>query len=170
MNQSIPKEIPSMTETKRPRRGPTRRAAFAGLLVLPLTARSAESLPADTEVLEVRERVWRDWFAGNRQALLEVLPADFVGIGAGGGVGQTRAETIASSQAFAGAGSKLTNLAFTDNQIQRLGNVTIIYCGFTFTTQDKAGSANTVTGRATEVFLRSGSKWLHPGWHLDSGK
>ena len=114
--------------------------------------------------------MWRDWFAGNRQALLAILPADFVGIGAGGGAGQSRAETVASSQAFAASGSKLTNLGFTDNRIQRLGNVAIIYCGFSFTTQDKAGAANTVSGRATEVFLRSGTRWLHPGWHLDSGR
>jgi ketosteroid isomerase-like protein len=91
-------------------------------------------------------------------------------MGAGGGPGQTKTETIASSEAFAAGGGKLTNLAFSDNRIQRIGAVAIIYCGFTFTTTDKAGASNTVTGRATEVFVRTGGNWQHPGWHLDSGR
>ena len=36
-----------------------------------------------------------------------------------------------------------------------------VYRGFTFTATDKAGASDTVTARATEVFLRSGSKRLH---------
>ena len=149
----------------------TRRSTLAGLLALPIAATATEpESSSDEELLKVRESVWRDWFAGNRKALMAILPADFVGIGAGGGAGQSRTETVASSEAFAAGGGKLMNLAFSDNRIQWIGNVAIIYCGFTFTTTDKAGASNTVTGRATEVFLRSGSRWLHPGWHLDSGK
>jgi hypothetical protein len=25
----------------------------------------------------------------------------------------------------------------------------------------------TMSGRLTEVFVRRGGRWLHPGWHLD---
>ena len=149
----------------------SRRTAMASLLALPVAISAAETTGgAEAELLKVREAVWRDWFSGNRKALLAILPEDFVGIGAGGGAGQTRAETIASSEAFAANGGKLTNLAFSDNRIQRIGNVSIIYCGFTFTTTDKAGTSNTVTGRATEVFVESAGAWRHPGWHLDSGR
>lgn len=149
----------------------TRRSTLAGLLALPIAAAAAESkVSSDEELLKAREAVWRDWFAGNRSALMDILPADFVGIGAGGGAGQSRTETIASSEAFAAGGGRLTHLAFSDNKIQRIGNVVILYCGFTFTTADKAGASNTVTGRATEVFVRSGRTWQHPGWHLDSGR
>jgi ketosteroid isomerase-like protein len=158
-----------MKKTRPAERKPTRRLAMASLLALPVAAHAGETPGTDEELLRVREAVWRDWFGGNRKALMAILPADFVGIGAGGGTGQSRAETIASSEAFATAGGKLTNLAFTDNRIQRLGTVAIIYCGFSFTTTDKAGALNKVTGRATEVFVRSGNRWLHPGWHLDSG-
>ncbi len=152
---------------------PSRRSAVAGLLSLPLTAGAGDPPPSassDAELLKVREAVWRDWFAGKQDRLMALLPENFVGIGAGGGAGQSRAETIASSLAFAAAGGKLTNLAFTDNRIQRIGNVAVIYCGFTFTTTDKALASNTVTGRATEVFAWSGKAWSHPGWHLDSGR
>jgi len=139
-------------------------------MALPLIASAGESPAQNDELLKVREKVWRDWFAGNREGLMAVLPADFFGIGAGGGTGQSRTETVAASEGFAASGNKLTNLAFTDNRFQSLGNVIIIYCGYTRTITDKVGASNTVSGRATEVFVRSGASWLHPGWHLDSGR
>lgn len=149
---------------------PTRRAAVASLLALPLATNAADAPGSDEELLKVREGVWRDWFGGNRAALLKILPPDFVGIGAGDGPFRSRAETIADSEGFASGGSKLTDLRFSDNRIQKLGNARIIYCGFSFTTTDKAGASNTVAGRCTEIFLHSGKGWLHPGWHLDSGR
>jgi ketosteroid isomerase-like protein len=173
MNPAILEEIQTMSSSfHRSHSLPTRRGVVASLLALPLVARAGalESTAPDEELLKVREKVWRDWFSGDGQALTAILPADFVGIGAGGGAGQTKAETIASSAAFAAGGGKLTNLAFHDNRIQRIGNVAVIYCGFTFTTTDKAGAANTVSGRATEVFVHGNSGWQHPGWHLDSGR
>ena len=169
MKRPIPPQIAVTTSSI----VPTRRAAVAGLLALPLAAATAgpETTDAsDAALLAVREAVWRDWFAGNRQALLAILPDNFVGIGAGEAPARTREETVADAVGFAAGGSKLTHLAFKDNKLQKLGNVVVIYCGFTFTTQDKNGASNTVSGRATEVFLRSGSEWLHPGWHLDSGR
>lgn len=172
MNTPILEEIQTMSSSFReaPARRPTRRAAVASFLALPFAAGAAAPSAREEELLKVREKVWRDWFGGDGKALMNILPADFVGIGAGGGAGQTRAETIAASEAFATGGGKLTHLAFSDNRIQWIGEVAVIYCGFTFTTTDKAGASNTVTGRATEVFVRSGSVWRHPGWHLDSGR
>jgi ketosteroid isomerase-like protein len=151
---------------------PSRRIAVAGLLALPFAtaAAAAETPGSDEELLKVREAVWRDWFGGNRKALMEILPPDFVGIGAGDGPFRSRDETIADSAGFVAAGDKLTDLRFNDNRIQKLGNVRIIYCGFSFTTSDKAGGSRTTAGRCTEVFTHSGGKWLHPGWHLDSGR
>jgi hypothetical protein len=152
---------------------PTRRLAVAGLLALPLaaaTAAAADAPGSDEELLKVREAVWRDWFSGKSDALLKILPADFVGIGAGDGPVRNRAETIADSSGFAASGAKLTDLRFSDNRIQKRGNVRVIYCGFTFTTTDKAGVTNTVAGRCTEVFEHTSKGWLHPGWHLDSGR
>lgn len=149
---------------------PTRRMAVAGLLALPLAAKAADAPGSDEELLKVREGVWRDWFSGNRAALLKILPPDFVGIGAGDGPFRSRTETLADSEGFAAAGNRLTDLRFTDNRIQKLGSVRIIYCGFTFTTTSAAGASNTVAGRCTEIFVHSGKGWLHPGWHLDSGR
>ena len=143
---------------------------MAGLLALPIAVAAAETPGSDEELLKVREAVWRDWFGGRGDALMKVLPPDFVGIGAGDGPFRSRAETVADSGGFAAGGGKLTDLRFSDNRIQKLGNVRIIYCGFTFTTTDKAGATNTVSGRCTEIFQHAGGKWSHPGWHLDSGR
>ena len=143
---------------------------MAGLLALPLAAAVADASGSDEDLLKVREGVWRDWFGGRSDALLKILPADFVGISAGEGPARNRPETIADCAGFAASGSWLTDLRFSDNRIQKRGNVRIIYCGFTFTTTDKAGVSNTVTGRCTEVFEHTAKGWLHPGWHLDSGR
>ena len=150
---------------------PTRRLAVASLLALPLAASATPDTPgSDEELLKVREAVWRDWFSGNRAALMAILPENFVGIGAGDGPFRSRAETIADAEGFVASGNKLTDLRFSDNRIQRHGDVRIIYCGFSFTTVSSTGVANTVAGRCTEVFTFSAKKWLHPGWHLDSGR
>lgn len=158
---------PMPAENKRPRRH-----AIAGLMALPFatTAAAADSPGSDEELLKVREAVWRDWFGGNAKALREILPPDFVGIGAGDGPFRSLEETIADSSGFVAAGNKLTDLRFKDNRIQKIGNVRIIYCGFSFTTLSSSGASSTTAGRCTEVFVYSGKKWLHPGWHLDSGR
>jgi ketosteroid isomerase-like protein len=158
---------------------PTRRRAIAaGLAALPFatSARPVNAGPlpikADNvgDLLTAREAVWRQWFAADRKALMEVLPADFVGIGAGDGPFRSREETIKDAEGFVAAGNKLTALSLTENHIQSFGETRVIYCRFSFTVQDKDGKSSTIAGRATEVFIRSGDRWIHPGWHLDSGK
>jgi hypothetical protein len=105
--------------------------------------------------------------AGNRKALLTILPEDFIGFGADGGTGRSRAETIVDAEAFALGGGRLKELSFSNNRIQRRGNIAVIYCGFKFTTE-KAGVENTVAGRVTEIFVFAEGRWSHPGWHLES--
>lgn len=150
-----------------------RRAALGSLLALPLAARAGGAEvpdPAHADLLRVREGVWRSWFGGDRKALLAILPADFVGIGSGDGAIRSRDEAIADAEGFAKAGNRLTDLRFSESRIQSIGPVRVLYGRFTFTFEDKAGKANTVAGRLTEVFVREGRRWSHPGWHLDSGR
>jgi hypothetical protein len=168
ISQEIQTMVPSARSDRKPK--PARRTAVAGLLALPFAssviASDAEN-GGDAQLLAVRERVWRDWFAGDRKALLAILPEDFYGFGAGGGTGRTRAETIVDAEAFASGGGRLKELSFSNNRIQRRGNVAVIYCSFSFTT-DTAGVLKTVTGRVTEIFVLVGGRWSHPGWHLEA--
>jgi ketosteroid isomerase-like protein len=113
--------------------------------------------------------VWEAWFSADRAALMEILPANFIGIGAGEPEMHTREQTIASAEGFLRAGNRLKDLRLFDDRVQRFGPVAVIYCRFSFTFTDPSGASTTVAGRATEVFLREGNRWIHPGWHLDSG-
>lgn len=170
------KKAPSKTA---PPTKTTRRAALQSFVVLPLatlasartqTAKSDASDAAHADLLNVREGVWRSWFGGDGKALLAILPADFVGIGAGDGSIRNREEAIADAEAFAKAGKRLTDLRFSENHIQSIGPVRVIYGRYSFTVADPAGQAITVAGRLTEVFVLEGRRWIHPGWHLDSGR
>ena len=155
----------------------SRRSALAALLSLPAAGRAIAAPPRSAassgnvgELLAVRESVWRQWFSADRKALLQILPADFVGISAGDSPFRNREEAIKDAEGFVAGGNTLTDLRFSENHIQTVGNATVIYCRFSFTVKGKDGVESTTAGRATEVFSWTGKRWLHPGWHLDSGR
>jgi hypothetical protein len=122
-----------------------------------------------TELLATRELAWRAWFGGDRAALEAMLPPEFIGIGWGEGPWSDRAASLAGSEEFARGGGKLTRLEFPRTEIQVYGDVAFVYSTYLveFTSE---GQPVVQEGRATEVFVRRRGKWLHPGWHLDSGK
>jgi ketosteroid isomerase-like protein len=97
------------------------------------------------------------------------LPPEFIGIGWGEGPWSDRAASLAGSEEFARGGGKLTRLEFPRTEIQAYGDVAFVYSTYLveFTSE---GQPVVQEGRATEVFVRRRGKWLHPGWHLDSGK
>jgi hypothetical protein len=122
-----------------------------------------------TELLATRELAWRAWFGGDRAALEAMLPPEFIGIGWGEGPWSDKAASLAGSEEFARGGGKLTRLEFPRTEIQAYGDVAFVYS--TYVVEFTAGGQQVLQeGRATEVFVRRGGKWLHPGWHLDSGK
>ena len=150
-----------------------RRILFlAALLALPSSVRAqATSLDAKSkaDLLATRELAWRAWFGGDKATLEAMLPAEFIGVGWGEGPWSSKAESIAGSEEFARSGGKLTTLDFPKTEIQAYGDVAFVYSTYkvTFT----AGGQDVVQeGRATEIFVRKNGKWLHPGWHLDSGR
>ena len=145
---------------------------LAILLMLPASLHGqATSLDAKSkaDLLATRELAWRAWFGGDKATLDAMLPAEFIGVGWGEGPWSSKAESIAGSEEFAKNGGKLTSLDFPKTEIQAYGDVAFVYSTYkvTFT----AGGEDIVQqGRSTEVFVRKNGKWLHPGWHLDSGK
>ncbi|MBM4194861.1 MAG: nuclear transport factor 2 family protein [Gemmatimonadetes bacterium] len=121
------------------------------------------------DLFAARERIWRGWFANDTVVLAAMLPADFVGIGFGGGPFDTRETAMKGAADFAAAGGKLVSLAFADDRIQRIGDVTTLFSNYTMVfTVGK--DSTTQAGRATEVFTKRGGRWINPAWHLDSGK
>ena len=130
----------------------------------PAPARSVTDV--DKEVLEVREAAWRAWFNGDEKALGDLLPPEFIGIGAHGYEMSDRAKVLEASRAFKAAGGRLVSLSFADNHAQRYGDTLILYSRYDADI-DTGKSQESMRGRATEIFVRRNGRWIHPGWHLD---
>ena len=138
---------------------------------LPAAAQAPATLSAKDKaaLLATREQAWRAWFAGDRKTLEAMLPPEFIAIGWDDGPWDDRNAAMAASTEFASGGGKLVLLEFPKTEVQVYGNAAFVYSTYKveFTS---AGKQVVQQGRATEVFVRSGGKWLHPGWHLDSVK
>ena len=116
-------------------------------------------------LLKAREAVWRAWFAGDLKTLRELLPPELITLdGTPGGFG-TLDSNLRESASFAKSGGKLVRLAFPRTDIQAYGRTAIIYTTFELELNVN-GQVNKEAGRATEVFVRRGERWLNTGWQL----
>jgi hypothetical protein len=133
-------------------------------------AEPAAPAAIDPEVLELREAAWRAYFAGDETALGGMLSDDFIGINMFDGAFVTREAALQQARSFLASGGRLTGLEFPETRAQRYGDVVILYGRFTAVVESGGSEPKTQTmrGRLTEVFLRTGGRWLHTGWHLDT--
>lgn len=123
-----------------------------------------------TELLAFRDSVWKAWFAGDTAFLMRALPADFMSIPAGDDTTWAgRDLTVEKSREFVANGGKLLRLEFPRNTILSSGNTTVVLTKYLMELE-VGGQRVTSSGRATEVFVRKNGRWIHPSWHLDSGK
>lgn len=123
-----------------------------------------------SEILAAREAVWRNLFANNRGELVKVIPEETLAINSGEEAWQDRAAVLASAQDFAASGAKLARLEYPRTEIQLYGDVAILYTNYLFEIEHRDGRREKTAGRATEVFVKRGGRWVNPGWHLDSGR
>jgi ketosteroid isomerase-like protein len=140
--------------------------AFVGLVML-IGSSFASSRDDRSEILAVREAVWRAWFANDTKSLQELVPTDAIVISAGEEKWKTQAEVFQSAAAFQKEGGKLVRLEFPRSEIQRFGNVAIICSKYLVETETN-GKRSLTSGRVTEVFVRRHGQWTNPGWHTDS--
>ena len=122
-----------------------------------------------TELLAVRDSAWHAWFAGDRATLEKLMPPDALTISAGVPEWHDLAGVLESSRAFAATGARLTRLAFPRTEVQVYGDAAFVYSLYEFDLDGPQGKRS-AAGRATEIFVRQDGRWLHPGWHLDSGR
>jgi ketosteroid isomerase-like protein len=144
---------------------------LTGMSPLANGASTSNPVSADkrAELLKAREAVWRAWFANDEAALEKVLPDDTIAINNGEEKWETRADVLKSAADSVAAGTRLVRLEFPRTEIQRFGDVAILYS--LFTTDTETNGQHTITsGRSTEVFLFRDGRWLNTGWHADSGK
>ena len=119
-----------------------------------------------TELLKVREAVWRAWFANDAKTLEQLVPADTLVINAGQEKWQNQTDVLKDAADFQAAGGKLIRLEFPRTEIQRFGDVAVTYSDFLYEIEE-SGKRSVTSGRATEVFVRRHGKWTNPGWHTD---
>jgi hypothetical protein len=142
---------------------------FLALAVLPPGQAVAQkgAAPPDSSLFAAREAVWRDFFAA-APGLASALPENFVGIVTGDSVWDGRAATLADAKASAASGTRLAALRFPRNVVQRYDDVAIIHSRYE-AVLEKEGQSQTMRGQITEVFVWTGSRWIHPSWHMDWG-
>lgn len=137
-----------------------------GLLLAP---NSAFGQSDREELLTVRESVWRAWFANDTKALEKLVPPDTIVISSGEVEWKHQAKILQSAAEFQAAGGKLIRLEFPRTEIQRFGDVAIVWSQYLVETETK-GKRDISSGRVSEIFVRRNGQWTNPGWHTDSEK
>ena len=138
----------------------------------PLAAQAAPSVATTlqgaerAELLRIRKDVWVHWFSGDTAGLRRVLAPELVAISPDDPGYQSLAKTIAGSASFAQSGRKLQSVTFANDSIHRFGDVVVMFSLYTVVASGPDGF--TQKGRATEVFVRRGNRWVHTSWHLDT--
>ena len=121
------------------------------------------------EILKVRESVWRAWFANDAKALERLVPPDSIVISSDEAKWKNQADVLRTAAEFQASGGKLLRLEFPRTEIQRFGDVAIIWTSYLVETEEN-GKRTVNSGRATEIFVRRNGEWVNPGWHTDSFK
>lgn len=123
----------------------------------------------DEQLLQVREAVWRGWFANDTKTLKALVPKDTIVISGGEERWKHQTEVFQSAAEFQSAGGKLVRLEFPHTEIQHFGDVAIVWSNYLVETVTN-GKRSVDSGRASEIFVRHNGRWTNPGWHTDSTK
>ena len=116
-----------------------------------------------TAVLAARDAIWRAWFANDTAALTRLLPRSAT---AGDGDGwESRDEIVAGSRRSAESGRRLVGIRFDDTRIHANGPVVVVFANYTMELEQQ-GRRSTVTGSASEVFVKTDGVWRNPFWYL----
>lgn len=143
--------------------------------VTPLAAQAAPrvttSLPAAelTALEDIRHDVWVHWFAGDTAALRRVLGPELVAISPDGPHWQGLEQTLAASAGFAAGGGRLLSIRFDSTLVQQAGEVVVMFSHYALELA-QGDERFRQAGRATEVFVRHGGRWVHTSWHLDAAR
>ncbi len=140
--------------------------ALVGMVVLTGSI-CASSADDRSEILKVRESVWRAWFANDTKTLRKLVPPDTIVISAGEDKWKTQSEVFQSAADFQKEGGKLIRLEFPQTEMQRFGEVVIVWSKYLVETETN-GKRSSTSGRVTEVFVQRHGQWTNPGWHTDS--
>jgi ketosteroid isomerase-like protein len=151
-------------------KGKNKAVAFAILSLATLSSvNSAAQKQDDAELLRVRETVWRAWFAGDTNALKELVPPETIVISGGEEQWKHQSDVLRSSAEFHAKGGKLIQLEFPRTEVQHFGNVAVVWSTYALEIEMN-GKRSPDSGRVTEIFVWRDGHWMNPGWHTDAGK
>lgn len=128
----------------------------------------ASDATAQSELLEAREAVWIAWFGNDKLALHRLIPENVIGINNGDSIWYGFQGVMENAKQFHANGGRLLSLEFPRTQIQKFGDVAILYSLYRMK-YEFGDEVSEYEGRATEIFIRTPEGWTNPGWHLDSG-
>lgn len=132
---------------------------------------TTEKLTSDDQkaLVEARRSVWEAWFRGDQAAIERLMPAESVVADPHDSTWADRREIVRRAVEFAKTGGKLTELRFPHNRIQIYGPVAVLLIDYELSFEMN-GEATSMSGRATEVFVRRDEGWLNTAWHLDTSE
>jgi ketosteroid isomerase-like protein len=141
---------------------------FATLFVTALSGTNSVAQKRNEEqLLQVRETVWRAWFAGDTKTLEQLVPPETIVMSGGEEKWKNQADVLRGAVEFHADGGKLVRLEFPRTQVQHFGDVAIVWSSFIVETEVN-GKRSASSGRATEIFVWQRGRWTNPGWHTDS--
>lgn len=146
------------------------KSKWMAIVIILFTSLSSTSLraqtPQDSQLLQVRETVWRAWFSNDVKTLHALVPSETIVISGGEQKWKHQAEIFQTAADFQSGGGKLIRLEFLHTEIQHFGDVAIVWSKYLVETEEH-GKRSVSSGRASEVFVHRDGQWTNPGWHTD---
>ncbi|MGB6688567.1 MAG: nuclear transport factor 2 family protein [Terracidiphilus sp.] len=136
------------------------------LLASPLSRLAAQTQNGQDEILKAREAVWQAWFANDVPTLHQLVPAETIVFSSDEAKWKNQADIFRTAAEFQSQGGKPVRLEFPRTEIQRFGDVAVVWSNFLVETEE-SGKRSIDTGRASEIFVYRGGRWINPGWHTD---
>jgi ketosteroid isomerase-like protein len=145
------------------------RAGIAIVILPALLISLAGASTSNDELLKVRETVWRAWFAGDTKTLEELVPPETIVMSGGEEKWKNQADVLRTAAEFHAKGGKLVRLEFPRTEVQRFGDVAIVWSSYLVETEVD-GKRSSESSRVTEIFVWQHGRWTNPGWHTDPTK
>jgi ketosteroid isomerase-like protein len=142
----------------------------AAIIILPTFLISlAGASTSNDDLLQVREAVWRAWFAGDTRTLEKLVPPETIVMSGGEEKWKNQADVLRTAAEFHAKGGKLVRLEFPRTEVQHFGDVAIVWSSY-IVEIEVDGKRSSSSSRVTEVFVWQHGRWTNPGWHTDEEK
>jgi ketosteroid isomerase-like protein len=142
----------------------------AAIIILPTFLISlAGASTSNDDLLQVREAVWRAWFAGDTRTLKKLVSPETIVMSGGEEKWKNQADVLRTAAEFHAKGGKLVRLEFPRTEVQHFGDVAIVWSSY-IVEIEVDGKRSSSSSRVTEIFVWQHGRWTNPGWHTDEEK